>query len=173
AHARHDVHAVHLVSANRDWGHIRDGLCIERSFGRTWELRAGGRLIEVIAVTGLVVDNIDHTNCVCTKRVLRNRVGISAGLGTGSLNNIDINSLRVRQALHLIERPVVRSVQCSRRTVRSDARSSRSVIDITRCLWSRWSLRRSSEDGSPGANKKEHQCKHQYKMYSWFHHCLI
>ena len=136
-HARHDVHAVSLVAADRNWSHVRDRLGIECSFRRAWELWAGRPLVEVVALAGLVVNKIDDADRIGAKRILRRGVGVSARIRNrrrGRLDDADIHGLAIRLTLHLIKAAVVGSGQRTRGAVRGHTRSARTPIDVTRPL---------------------------------------
>ena len=68
------------VAADCNWRHVRDWLGVESALGRTWEVGSGRRLIEVVAVTRLVVDDVDDADRVGAECVLRGRVSISAAI---------------------------------------------------------------------------------------------
>jgi hypothetical protein len=57
-----------------------DRLRVESSLRRTFE-RSGPRLLQIIAFTQLIVDSLDHADCIRAKGILRRRVRASTRIG--------------------------------------------------------------------------------------------
>src|SRR5271165_3540600 len=71
SHARQHVDAVSLVAADRDWRHVRNRLGVKGALGRSPERWPGRRLVEMIALAGLVVDEVDDANRMNAEGILR------------------------------------------------------------------------------------------------------
>ena len=76
------------------------------------------RLVEVVALAGLIIDEFDDADRVGAEGVLRGRVGVSARhpIG-GGLDDADVQGLAVRLAHDLVERAVVGGGQRARGAV--------------------------------------------------------
>src|ERR1039457_1838426 len=96
AHARHDVDAVRLVAADRNWRHVRDRLRVKRSLREALKCSCR-RLVEMVPLAGLVVDDVDDAECRGAERVLRGRIGVSARL------DADVQRLTICLTLHLVK----------------------------------------------------------------------
>ena len=175
AHARRDEDAVGLVAHDRNRRHVGDREVVKPTHGRAAE-SAAGHLDEVVVLRGLVVDGGDPAVRVGAERVLRGRVGVSARIrdrrGDG-LNDADVHGLAVRLAQDLVERAVVGGVQRARGAVGGHAGVAGGGVDVT------WALRpgRRNIGSRPGllrhrqrgANQRERQCEHIYKIDSRLH----
>ena len=98
---------------------------------------SGGRLVEVVALAGLVVDAVDDADRVGAEGVLRGRVGVSARIRDrrrDGLDDADVQGLAVRLALDLVERAVVGGVQRARGAVGGHAGGAGRGVDVTRAL---------------------------------------
>ena len=171
-HARHDVHAVSLVAADRNWRHVRDRLGIECALRRTRKLWAGRRLVEVVALTGLVVNKIDDANRIGAERILPSRVGVSARIWNwrrDRLDDADIHGLAVGLTLHLIEAAVVGSVQRTRGAVGGHTGSARAAIDVTRPLRPARNRPALSGRRQRCTHQRERQCDERDNSDSRFH----
>ena len=179
AHARLDEDAVGLVAHDRNRRHVGDRKIVEPAHGRAAE-SAAGRLGEVVVLGGLVVDGGDPAVRIGAERVLRGRVGVSARIRNrrrDGLDDADVQGLAVRLAQHLVERAVVGGVQRARGAVGGHAGVAGGGVDVA------WAFRpgRSNVGSRPGllrhrqrgANQRERQCEHRYKIDSRFHAQLI
>src|ERR1039457_1800635 len=122
AHARHDVDAVRLVAADRNWRHVRDRLRVKSALRRTLK-GSWRRLVKMVAFAGLVVDEVHDAGCFGAERVLRDRIGVSARL------EADVQRFAIRMPLDLVKRAFVGRVQRARGAVGGYAGRARRAID--------------------------------------------
>ena len=87
-HARHEVGSVYFVTVQDDRSHVCNRQSVELSLGRALEC-TGRSLSQIIAVSGLVVDDADVTDCSFQEGILRGSICISSG------NCTDIKCLAV------------------------------------------------------------------------------
>ena len=152
AHARHQICAVCLSSVDGDGSHIGDGQSVELALGRSLE---GSRrsLVEVIAVSGLVIDYRDVGNGSLAECIL--------GLGVGiSVLRHDAECRAVTLASYLVQRTAVGGRKDACGAVSSDAGISIGLIDVTRAL------------GSLSAGSGQSQ-KEQGRYQSVFHSVIV
>ena len=130
AHARCDKDAVNFVAHDRNRRPVGDGDVVKPAHGRAAE-SAVRRLNEVVAMAGLVVDPGDPAIRVGAEGVLRRRVGVSARVRRGGLDDADVQGLAVRLTHDLVERAIVGRIQRARGTVRGHAGITGSGVDVT------------------------------------------
>ena len=133
-----DVDAVGLVAVDRDRRRGGVGEAVGAGGGT-----AGGRVGEVVAVAGLVVDLGDDAGRARAERVLRRGVGDPA-----RAERADVRRGVVRGAPDLVQRPVVGGVQRPGRAVRRHAGRAAGGVDVARLL-----RRRPRRREAAGANQ--------------------
>ena len=110
--------------------HVGNRDVVKPTHGRAAE-SAAGRLDEVVAMAGLVVEGGDPAVGVGAEGVLRGRVGVSARIRRGGLDDADVQGLAVRLAHNLVQRAVVGGIKRARGTVRGHTRGAGCGIDVT------------------------------------------
>ncbi len=144
------------------------GRVLNPPLGRALEC-SRGRLIEVVALAGLVIKSGDPAERVGTEGILRCRVSVATPVRRGGLNDADFQGLAVRLAHDLVERAVVRGRQRARRAVGGHARGAGSGVDVTRTFLPGRNIASNPGNQQRGYRQRECQGEHYYKTFFSFH----
>ena len=115
------------MTVNGNRSHICNGQSVELTLGRAVE-STRRCLNQVIAVTGLVINDADVSDSSLQKSIL------CGGIGITSVYCTYVKSLAVRFTHHLIERSVILGVELAGGAVSGHALGSKLLIDVAGSL---------------------------------------